>query len=128
MNKSQLKRYKKLLKARRNELKQEIGELRERLSIDPESDPMDQVRSVSEREFAIRTVDQKCVLLRLVDDALAAIRAGTYGACSNCGEDIPDRRLEAVPWAPYCICCQEIRERSDAGRQSTEIAQYAIAS
>ncbi len=40
-----------------------------------------------------------------VNDALAKLDAGTYGACEDCGSPIPATRLEAVPAARYCITC-----------------------
>jgi DnaK suppressor protein len=48
-------------------------------------------------------------LLRQVKDALGRINEGTYGVCDDCGQTISPKRLEAVPWAGYCISCQEKR-------------------
>ena len=45
--------------------------------------------------------------LRQVDDALARMDAGTYGICANCGRPIPAARLEARPFAEYCVACAE---------------------
>ena len=45
--------------------------------------------------------------LRQVDDALARMDAGTYGLCANCGAPIPAGRLEARPFAEYCVACAE---------------------
>ncbi|MCK8475997.1 TraR/DksA family transcriptional regulator [Microbacterium aurugineum] len=45
--------------------------------------------------------------LRQVDDALARVDAGTYGLCANCGRPIPAGRLEARPFAEYCVACAE---------------------
>lgn len=42
-----------------------------------------------------------------IADALARIDAGTYGVCENCGKKIPVGRLEAVPYARYCVACAE---------------------
>jgi RNA polymerase-binding protein DksA len=44
-----------------------------------------------------------------IDRALARMDDGTYGKCANCGKDIPVERLEAIPYAEYCIDCA--RER-----------------
>ena len=41
--------------------------------------------------------------LREVEAALARIEAGEYGTCEVCGKEIPDERLEAVPWTTLCI-------------------------
>jgi RNA polymerase-binding transcription factor DksA len=42
---------------------------------------------------------------RAIQAALARIRSGNYGICSNCGADIPAARLEALPTATTCINC-----------------------
>ena len=41
--------------------------------------------------------------LREVEEALQRIDAGTYGICEACGREIPEERLEAVPWTKLCI-------------------------
>jgi DnaK suppressor protein len=45
--------------------------------------------------------------LGLVEEALDRLRAGDYGVCLTCGDPIAVKRLKAVPWARYCISCQE---------------------
>jgi DnaK suppressor protein len=42
--------------------------------------------------------------LKLIDDALTS---ADYGVCVDCGEPIPRRRLDAIPWAARCIACEE---------------------
>ncbi|MGA2722432.1 MAG: TraR/DksA family transcriptional regulator [Bryobacteraceae bacterium] len=51
------------------------------------------------------TIDMK--LLREVSDALHRIDHDHYGICLECDEPISFKRLEAVPWARYCVTCQE---------------------
>ena len=48
--------------------------------------------------------------LRFIQQALRAMDRGSYGECVRCGEDINEKRLEAVPWATMCIQCQEQAE------------------
>jgi len=48
--------------------------------------------------------------LRFVQEALKALDRGQYGECVTCGNDINEKRLEAVPWATMCILCQEAAE------------------
>jgi RNA polymerase-binding protein DksA len=50
-------------------------------------------------------------VLAEIDAALKRIDDGTYGICTNRGEQIPVERLEALPWATLCIDCQRERER-----------------
>jgi DnaK suppressor protein len=45
--------------------------------------------------------------LRLVDEAIDRVHSGDYGFCLNCEQPIPPKRLEALPWARYCVACQE---------------------
>ncbi|MGD2204317.1 TraR/DksA family transcriptional regulator [Microbacterium maritypicum] len=45
--------------------------------------------------------------LHQVDDALTRVEGGTYGVCANCGRPIPAGRLEARPFAEYCVSCAE---------------------
>jgi DnaK suppressor protein len=60
------------------------------------------------------TIDMK--LLREISDALHRIEIGQYGACMECEEPISVKRLDAVPWARYCVKCQEqIAARIAAG-------------
>jgi len=51
------------------------------------------------------TIDIK--LLREIEDALRRLEQGTYGTCMECEEPISIKRLNAVPWARYCVTCQE---------------------
>ena len=47
------------------------------------------------------------VQLRLIEEALDRIHSGDYGICLACEEPIPAKRLHALPWAKYCVSCQE---------------------
>jgi len=47
------------------------------------------------------------VQLRMIEEALDRIEAGDYGVCLGCEEPIPAKRLQAVPWAKYCVTCQQ---------------------
>ena len=47
------------------------------------------------------------VQLRLIEEALDRIHSGDYGICLACEEPIPAKRLHALPWARYCVSCQD---------------------
>jgi DnaK suppressor protein len=51
--------------------------------------------------------------LRLVHKALGRLHEGNFGECVHCGEEIGAKRLEALPWTPYCIICQEKIENGE---------------
>ncbi|MFQ6035146.1 MAG: TraR/DksA family transcriptional regulator [Sedimentisphaerales bacterium] len=56
-----------------------------------------------EQEFVLGLMDSERNLLREIDDALQRIEEGTYGICEGTGKPIPKARLEAQPWAKYCV-------------------------
>jgi len=56
-----------------------------------------------EQEFALGLMDSERKLLREIDDALQRIEQGIYGICEGTGKQIPKARLEAQPWARYCV-------------------------
>lgn len=56
-----------------------------------------------EQEFALGLMDGERKLLREIDYALERINNGTYGICVGTGQPIPKARLEAQPWARYCV-------------------------
>jgi DnaK suppressor protein len=58
------------------------------------------------------------VQLRLIEEALDRLRSGDYGVCLACEEAIPAKRLHALPWARYCVSCQE--EVGGSQRQALE--------
>ncbi|MBN1804251.1 MAG: TraR/DksA C4-type zinc finger protein [Sedimentisphaerales bacterium] len=56
-----------------------------------------------EQEFALGLMDSERKLLREIDEALERIDKKTYGVCEGTGKPIPKARLEAQPWAKYCV-------------------------
>jgi DnaK suppressor protein len=48
--------------------------------------------------------------LRRIEEALERIKLGTYGQCLECEKPIGKKRLSAVPWAVFCVTCQEREE------------------
>jgi len=56
-----------------------------------------------EQEFALGLMDSERKLLKEIDDALQRIEQGVYGTCETTGKPIAKARLEAKPWARYCV-------------------------
>jgi RNA polymerase-binding protein DksA len=69
-------------------------------------DPMDVAKSSVDVETHASIIDRLERQLAQIDDALAAVDAGTYGICRNCGREIAFERLKAIPSAIYCVDCQ----------------------
>ena len=110
MTKTEMNRFKMILETKRRELEGNVRN-REGIAIEKTPDALDEVQHAAERELAIRTLDRESTLLRNVRGALRRIEEGTFGVCMHCEEDINIKRLNAVPWTPYCISCQEIADR-----------------
>ena len=75
------------------------------------SDWVDLAAASHERELAIILNGNNEEVLMKVDQALEMIEEGTYGVCINCGKDIAQERLKAIPFTRLCINCQEKLER-----------------
>jgi DnaK suppressor protein len=56
-----------------------------------------------EQEFTLGLMDSERKLLKEIDDALQRVEQGTYGICEGTGKQIQKARLEAEPWARYCV-------------------------
>lgn len=98
------------LEDQQRELMDRMSRLRERLEIDPAADVLDRVCGIYERELLLGDLARESRILSGVREALREISAGTFGVCAACNAEIPLRRLEAVPWSPFCVRCQESTE------------------
>jgi DnaK suppressor protein len=61
-----------------------------------------------EIEFAL--IQMKSETLNKINDALVRLEQGDYGNCFECGEEIAEKRLRALPFAVRCKDCEEARE------------------
>jgi DnaK suppressor protein len=66
----------------------------------------DQVAISHEEFISLQRNSMDYSRLRLINEALDRLKTGDYGTCGACEEPISARRLEALPWARYCIDCQ----------------------
>lgn len=83
------------------------------LSVDDSEtpDPVDlAVRNYS-KNVMLAVSENESRQLTLIDEALMRIEDDEYGTCQNCEKDIAPKRLAAIPWARYCIDCQELVEQ-----------------
>ena len=83
------------------------------LSVDDSEtpDPVDlAVRNYS-KNVMLAVSENESRQLALVDEALLRVEDDEYGVCQNCEKDINSKRLAAIPWARYCLNCQELVEQ-----------------
>jgi DnaK suppressor protein len=69
------------------------------------AEPEEEAVDLQETDVEQAILDSEKTLLAEVQQALVRIENGTYGICSNCGQPIPEKRLEAIPWATLCVAC-----------------------
>jgi DnaK suppressor protein len=112
MTTTDLASFGETLKAKHAEL---LGNPRslETIAIERSADMLEEVQYKSERELAIAGLNRDSAIRRSIELALLRIGDHSFGTCVHCDEEISRRRLEAVPWAPFCIRCQEAIDRGD---------------
>ena len=111
MSKTNLKEIKEKLLTERDLLIQKLKG--SDLSIDDAEtpDPVDlAVRNYS-KNVQLAVSENESRQLTLIDEALLRIEDDEYGQCQNCEKEINQKRLAAIPWARYCLDCQELLEK-----------------
>ena len=111
MTKSELDRFRAILTANVAELER-FNRHREGITIERSADQLEEIQAASERALAVCNLDREFNQLRNVRAALRRIQEGCFGTCQQCDDDIHPKRLAAVPWATFCIRCQEAADRN----------------
>ena len=104
---SQAVHYRELLLAKKSELLAKIGSELPRPGEQGRLAEEDQAPTAHDQFISLEILRRGYWTLKDVDAALDRLVTGDYGVCASCGEPIPPRRLAAIPWAAYCIRCQE---------------------
>ena len=121
MRKTELKKYKKLLVAKRKEMFDEMSDkMKSHISTTIKESTgdlssysyhmADQGTDAMERELAFMFASKSGRLVYHIDEALRRIEEGDYGICSKCEKPISAARLVAVPHARMCIECKSAEE------------------
>ncbi len=108
--------YEKRLRQRQQELEQALASTVEQAlasTVDDAQDVADQAVAGYQKEMLFSQGTVRNAQLRLVRQALNRIADGTFGDCVRCFQAIGAKRIEALPWTPYCINCQERIERGE---------------
>ncbi len=111
MKKTELKKVKERLLTEREALVSKLNG--NDLSVDDSEtpDPVDlAVRNYS-KNVMLAVSENDSRQLALMDEALRRIDDEEYGECLNCNTEIQPKRLAAIPWARYCLSCQELVEK-----------------
>ena len=117
-----LQDHRKLLLAKRSEL---LSGFRSKLDTlaGPGGAAQEDLAPVFHDQFVALQISRLDFLqLKLVDAALDRMNREDYGVCTDCGDPISYKRLEAIPWAIRCIACQE---RLSSVHESAQLAELA---
>jgi DnaK suppressor protein len=104
---------KKALQAKAKELSQGLVS-KDEIAIEQSAEMLDAIQRTADRELALDSLSRNWRTAALVSEALKRIDKGAYGICAECEEPIMEKRLKALPWAKYCIACQERADRVGA--------------
>jgi DnaK suppressor protein len=114
---------KRILESRRREIEQDLHARVNRSRYSPTSAGVGDVVDIAEsaevdlqEELGFALMQMKAETLVRTNDALRRLEAGTFGVCAACGDDIPEARLRALPFAVRCTGCEERRETATASR------------
>jgi DnaK suppressor protein len=120
MSPERAKRYESLhrmLTAKRqeilNQIRDSLGQSLtedQRRRLESAMDVGDQSLMDLERELGISLLEMRNRKRQMIDEALIRLEEGLYGICAECGTEISERRLEAVPFAKLCVECQAQQE------------------
>lgn len=116
------------LRDRATQLRDELQRTRAKSVDETPGNVAERARDAEDDSFATLIVDTNFTEmerdveeLRMIDSALQRINAGTYGACVDCGQQIPVARLQAEPTAERCIQCQELHEKTHLSARTPSI-------
>ena len=132
---TEVNRFRAVLTARIAELER-VTRNRDAITVERSADELEEIQAASQRSLAVCNIDREFNQLREARAALRRIQEGSFGTCKRkaknimkltsspcieegsfgkcqeCDQDIHSKRLAAVPWATFCIRCQEAVDRN----------------
>jgi DnaK suppressor protein len=116
---SQKDAIRRVLETKRKELLTGTSD-RAEILIENAAEEFDRLQQQLNREVAIRNLDRESKLLKEVQAAISRLDDESFGVCLRCEEEIPEKRLKAVPWAAYCVSCQETVDKQRAAGEPVD--------
>jgi DnaK suppressor protein len=113
---------KSMLEDRRRDIQDRLRSLRETLPAQVAEVKDAEEQSVQDfaQDVELALMEMKSETLAQIDEAVRRLEAGVYGVCANCGRDVAEARLKALPFASLCLECQENEEEARASERSQE--------
>ncbi len=114
MTKKEKQAYRKTLLEQKEKIVRKLSQFyneSKEVETDSAQDVVDKAESSYTKEFLLSLSDAEREQLRLLDAALRRLETPAFGLCQMCGKQIGKKRLNALPWTPYCIDCQQKKEQ-----------------
>jgi DnaK suppressor protein len=113
LTKKEKQAYRKTLLEQKEKIVKKLSQFyneSKEVETDIAQDVVDKAESSYTKEFLLSLSDAEREQLRLLDAALRRLETAGFGLCQMCGQPINKKRLNALPWTPYCINCQQKKE------------------
>jgi DnaK suppressor protein len=113
MGKKEREEFRKTLLQKKETIVRKLSELTnesKEMETNVAQDVIDKAETSYTKEFLLSLSDADREQLLFIDEALKRLKRDEFGICQLCHQEIGRKRLEAVPWTPYCIDCQEKAE------------------
>ena len=121
MNKQKLNYYKEKLLSEKNDVIALLKQMEENEAFNSKVEiatelselsmyynhPSDTASELFDQERGLALKENEITIIKKIEDSLENIEEGSYGSCKSCGKDIPEERLEFIPYAEFCVSCQD---------------------
>ena len=108
-----LKQFRQMLEEKSSEVRAQMGNATANPALQIAADPYDSAdfaEKSHEEWIFLQKSSFDTELLREIQEAQGRLKDGSYGTCLDCGLPVSQKRLQAIPWARYCVSCQERRQ------------------
>jgi len=119
MNKKEREEFRKKLLDKKETILRKLNELTtesKEMETNVAQDVVDKAETSYTKEFLLSLSDADREQLLLIDEAIRRLDRDEFGVCQLCHQEIGRKRIEAIPWTPYCINCQEKAEEESRGQ------------
>lgn len=99
--------YRRILLEKRNSVLTGLGAKAQALAHGDRISDEDQAQHSLQEAVSLRLNGFEYMQLRQIQEALDRLQLGEYGICLSCDCEIAPKRLKALPWAKYCVACQD---------------------
>jgi DnaK suppressor protein len=119
MNKKEKQEFQKTLLDKKEQIVHKLSQVlieSKEVEANVAQDLVDKAESSYTKEFLLSLSDTERNQLMLIDEALRRLERDGFGLCQLCGQEIGKKRIEALPWTPTCIHCQQKAEEESASQ------------